>query len=147
LEKRLDSLTASKIRSTLTSIGTHCSQTEIMADGLERESVKIKMLDYFADKIGSVMPGTVSGVVRGGIFVEIDNMFIDGFIPYTSFEDDYYIYDEKKHQAIGRRKNKRYRLGDHLEVVVARVDREKRELDLLPADKFNLKTRRGKRKK
>ena len=59
----------------------------------------------------------------------------------------HYIYDEKKHQAIGRRKNKRYRLGDHLEVVVARVDREKRELDLLPADKFNLKTRRGKRKK
>lgn len=93
------------------------------------------------------MSGTVSGVVRGGIFVEIDNMFIDGFIPYTSFEDDYYIYDEKKHQAIGRRKNKRYRLGDHLEVVVARVDREKRELDLFPAERFKTKTRSKKRKK
>ncbi len=147
LNKQLDATTASKTRSALASIGTHCSQTEIIADGLERESVKIKMLDYFADKIGSVMSGTVSGVVRGGIFVEIDNMFIDGFIPYTSFEDDYYIYDEKKHQAIGRRKNKRYRLGDHLEVVVARVDREKRELDLFPAERFKTKTRSKKRKK
>lgn len=147
LNKQLDALTASKIRSTLTDIGMHCSQTEIIADGLERESVKIKMLDYFADKIGSVMPGTVSGVVRGGIFVEIENMFIDGFIPYTSFEDDYYIYDEKKHRAIGRRKNKRYRLGDHLEVVVARVDREKRELDLFPAEKSTARAKLKKRKK
>lgn len=147
LNKQLDAIIASKIRSTLTSIGTHCSQTEIIADGLERESVKIKMLDYFGDKIGSVMPGTVSGVTRGGVFVEIDNMFIDGFIPYTSFEDDYYIYDENKHQAIGRRKNKRYRLGDHLEVVIARVDREKRELDLFPADKLKTRTKSKKHRK
>jgi ribonuclease R len=147
LNKKLDAPTAAKIRSTLTNIGKHCSQTEIIADGLERESVKIKMLDYFADKIGSVMPGTVSGVVRGGIFVEIDNMFIDGFIPYTAFEDDYYIYDEKKHTAIGKRKNKRYRLGDHIEVVVARVDREKRELDLFPSEQLKIKAKTKKRLK
>lgn len=146
INKKLDAAAASKIRDGLKYIGTHCSQTEIIADGLERESIKIKMLDYFADKIGSVMPGTVSGVVRGGIFVEIDNMFIDGFIPYTAFEDDYYIYDENKHQAIGKRNNKRYRLGDHLEVFVAKVDREKRELDLFPAEKFKAKTKAKKLK-
>jgi ribonuclease R len=145
IENRLNSETAGRIRSTLKTIGLHCSQTEIIADGLERESVKIKMLDYFGDKVGAVMPGTVSGVVRGGLFVEINDMFIDGFIPYAAFEDDYYIYDEKKHQAIGKHNNKRYRLGDRLEVVVAKVDREKRELDLIPADKLKAKSKKKKR--
>jgi ribonuclease R len=133
INKKLNSAKANKIRATLKNIGVHCSQTELQADGLERESIKIKMVEYFGDQIGSQFPGTVSGVVRSGLFVAIDEMMAEGFIPYSAFGDDYYIYDEEKHQAIGRRTRVRYRLGDKIEIIVARVDREKREIDFYPA--------------
>lgn len=141
INKKLKSDTAKKLRDSLKSAGLHCSQTEIQADELERESVKIKMVDYFYDQIGSVFQGTVSGVVNSGLFVEVDDLLVEGFMPYFSIGDDYYIYDEKKHQAVGRRLKKCFRLGDRIEVVVARVDREKREINFFPAFKL------GKRKR
>ncbi|MCP4582614.1 MAG: ribonuclease R [candidate division Zixibacteria bacterium] len=146
INKKLNSKVASDIRDGLKNIGHHCSQTELQADALERESVKIKMVEYFADRIGGVFNGHISGVVRRGLFVEIDDLMAEGFLPYASFGDDYYIYDEIKHQAIGKQSQKRYRLGDPLEVVIAKVDREKREIELLSGAQFEQsnESRKGK---
>ncbi len=130
---KLDSEAAAGFRKGLTEIGKHCSETEVIADELERESIKIKLLEYFRDKIGYEMNGTISGVVRNGLFVEIDDLFIEGFVPYSAFGDDYYIFDEKRHQAAGRRNKKVFRLGDKIKVIVARIDSEKRSLELLPS--------------
>jgi ribonuclease R len=148
INKKLNAKVASDIRDSLKNIGHHCSQTELQADALERESVKIKMVEYFADQIGAVFDGHISGVVRRGLFVEIEDMMAEGFLPYSSFGDDYYIYDEVKHQAIGKHGQKRYRLGDSIEVVIAKVDREKREIELLSGAQFeqNNSGRRGRRK-
>jgi ribonuclease R len=155
INKQLNAGAASKLRENLTNFGQHCSQTELKADELERESIKIKMLEYFDSRIGSQFSGKVSGVVRSGLFVEIDEMMAEGFLPYSSFGDDYYIYDEEKHQAIGRRSRKRYRLGDEIEVIIGKVDREKREMDFYPVSglkrdnrkKINEKTGKANKKK
>lgn len=133
INRMLDAKKASRLRENLKNIGYHCSETELKADELERESIKIKMLEYFDSRIGAEFSGTVSGVVRSGLFVEIDEMLADGFLPYSAFGDDYYIYDEEKHQAIGRRTRRRYRLGDKIEIIIGKVDREKREMDFYPA--------------
>lgn len=149
LNKKLNSSQAAKLRDGLKNTGQHCSQTELQADKLERESLKIKMVEYFSTQIGAVFSGVVSGVVRSGLFVEVDDLMTDGFLSYSSFDDDYYIYDDIKHQAVGKRNNKRYRLGDRVEIVVVKVDKEKREIDFMPADKLkqDKKTKRKKRKK
>lgn len=133
LNKKLNSQTAPPIREALKNIGLHCSRTELQADGLERESIKIKFVEYFAGQIGSTFKGVVSGVVRTGLFVEIDELMAEGFVAFASFGDDYYIYDEGKHQATGRRSKKRFRLGDPIEVIVVKVDRERREIEFYPA--------------
>jgi len=130
---KLDSAAAAGLRKGLAEIGKHCSDTEVIANELERESIKIKLLEYFQDKIGYEMNGTITGVVRSGLFVEIDNLFIEGFVPYSAFGDDYYIFDEKRHRASGRRNKKTFRLGDKIKVIVAKIDREKRSLDLMPS--------------
>lgn len=136
INKKLNAKTAAVLRESLKNIGYHCSQTELQADALERESIKIKMVEYFTDQVGAVFLGTVSGAVRTGLFIEIDDLMAEGFLPYASFGDDYYIYDEGKHQAIGKRSHKRYRLGDKIEVAVARVNREKREIEFMPGVKL-----------
>jgi len=133
LHRRLNSQTAAPIREALKNIGLHCSSTELQADGLERESIKIKFVEYFAGQIGSTFKGTVSGVVRTGLFVEIDELLAEGFLSFSSLGDDYYIFDQGKHQAIGRNNKKRFRLGDPIEVIVVKVDRERREIEFYPA--------------
>ena len=100
------------------------------------------MIEFFSTQIGAEFAGTVSGVVRSGLFVEIDDLMVDGFLPYSAFGDDYYIFDQDKHQAIGKRGKKRYRLGDRIEIAVVRVDREKRNIEFMPVQK--LKKRRRK---
>ncbi|MCD6161817.1 MAG: ribonuclease R [candidate division Zixibacteria bacterium] len=149
INKKLNSSTAAKLRDGIKNTGRHCSQTELQANELERESLKIKMVEYFSTRIGAVYSGVVSGVVRSGLFVEVDDLMTDGFLSYSSFDDDYYIYDDAKHQAIGRRNNKRYRLGDRIKIVVVKVDKEKREIDFMPAEKLKQgrKSKRNKRKK
>ena len=142
INKKLNAVNAGKIRDGLKNIGNHCSQTELQADELERESTKIKMIEFFSTQIGAEFTGTVSGVVRPGLFVEVDDLMVDGFLPYSAFGDDYYIFDPDKHQAIGKRSKKRYRLGDRIEVAVVRVDREKRNIEFMPVQK--LKKRRRK---
>jgi len=139
INKKLNADSATKIRERLANIGQHCSQTEIQADGLERDSTKIKMVEYFGNQIGTQFTGSVSGVVRSGLFVEVDEIMAEGFLPYPAFGDDYYIYDEEKHQAIGRRTRRRFRLGDKIEIVVAKVDREKREVEFYPASALERK--------
>jgi ribonuclease R len=146
LNRKLNSEAAARLRTSLENIGKHCSQTEIQADELERESVKIKMIEYFADKVGAVFQGTISGVTRSGLFVEVDEILVEGFILYSAFGDDYYIFDESKHQAIGKRNHRRYRLGDRIEIIVSRVDKEKREIDFCPAEKLSPKKKKRRRK-
>jgi ribonuclease R len=111
-------------------IGEICSERERLAEDVERESIRIKTLHYIADRIGDVFKGVISGVGKIGIFVELENLFIDGLIKFSEIEDDYYHYDEGRHRAVGRRSGNVYSLGDEIEVFITRVDLENRYVDL-----------------
>ncbi len=123
--------TANIIRSTLKNIGKHCSATEIAADEAERESVKIKQIEFLSERVGGIFDGIISGVVKAGLFVKLMGSLVEGMVPFRSIEDDYYEIEEGKHKAKGKRTGKIYRLGDSVKVIVAKVDSENRRADFV----------------
>ncbi|MBD3169960.1 MAG: ribonuclease R [candidate division Zixibacteria bacterium] len=119
-----------KYRDSLPAIGELSSERERLAEEVERESIKVKTIQYASERIGQVVNGVISGMLKPGFFVELENMFIDGFVRYDDLLDDYYFYDEDRHRAVGRRTGNVYRLGDKVQVLINRVDRENRRIDL-----------------
>lgn len=114
--------------------GRHCSERERVATEAERDSIKVKQVEFMEDHIGAVYPGVVSGVTAFGLFVEIEEFLIEGMIAVRNMEDDYYMYDEKRYQLLGKRRRRSFRLGDSVRVRVMRANREKHELDFELAD-------------
>ena len=129
LNGSLNSMTISNIAPTLKAIGAHCTATEIAADEAERESVKIKQLEYLSERVGGIFDGVISGLVKPGFFVKLNGNMIEGFVPFSTVKSDYYIFDEGKHRAHGRRTRQTIKLGDKVRVIVARIDMEKRRAD------------------
>jgi ribonuclease R len=113
----------------LPSICQQSSEMERRAIEAERESVKVKQVEYMARHLGDELDGIISGVTNFGLFVEINDLLIEGLVRMRDLGDDYYVYDEKNYALIGRRTRKRYRLGDKIAVQVVRVDLEDREID------------------
>jgi ribonuclease R len=112
-------------------LGEHCSMTERRADDATHEALDWLKCEYMLDKLGETFDGIISGVTGFGIFVELKNIFIEGLIHITMLEDDYYSFDNIRHQLIGERSGKIYRLGDPLKVKVARVDLEEKQIDFV----------------
>lgn len=98
----------------------------------ERDSIKIKQIEYMERHVGDVFRGVVSGVTSFGLFVELERLLVDGLIHISELEDDYYILEEEKYCLTGERTGKQYRLGESLLVQVVRADRTMRQLDLIP---------------
>ncbi|MBS0210171.1 MAG: ribonuclease R [Planctomycetes bacterium] len=110
--------------------GQHCSANERRAEDAERELVKIKLLTYMQDRIGEEMDAVLTGVESFGLFAQGIELPAEGLIHVTSLEDDRYMYDKATHSLTGRRHGNQYRLGDRVRVKIARVDIERRVLDL-----------------
>ena len=87
----------------------------------------------------------ISGVVKGGLFIELIGSMVEGFAAFSNMTDDYYIVEAEKHRAIGRRTKRVFRLGDPVKVIVAKVDMENRRADFALILSEERKTR-GKRK-
>ena len=107
----------------------HCSGREQLSEQAERASIKYKQVEYMADRMGQVFDAVISGVTEWGIYAEIVENKCEGMIPIRSLGGDYYEFDEKNYCLIGQRTRKRYRLGDHLKVKVARCNLEKKQMD------------------
>ena len=110
-------------------LGDHCSEREQRAAAAERELKKVKLLTYLSTKIGLRMEAVVTGVEQFGMFVQGVELPAEGLIHIDSLQDDHYRYDPDTHTLEGHRAGKRYRLGDILQVEVAHVDVDSRELD------------------
>jgi ribonuclease R len=93
--------------------------------------------EYMVDHIGETFSGAVSGVTGFGLFVTLDEIFIDGLVHITSLGNDYYQFDAAKSRLTGERTHKTYRPGDRLQVVVVRVDVDEGRIDLELADDGN----------
>ncbi len=115
-------------------LGKHCSATERRADEATREVVAWLKCEYMQDKLGQVFRGRISAVTGFGIFVELDDVYVEGLVHVTSLKNDYYAFDAVKHRLVGERGGHVYRLGDKMTVLVARVDLDERKIDFEPAD-------------
>ncbi len=113
----------------LAEIGLHCSMTERRADEATRD-VDAWLKTYFMrDRIGEEYDGTVSAVTSFGIFVALDDIFIEGLVHVSELGQDYFHYDPSKHWMLGERTGKRYRLGDRVRIKVMRADIETSKID------------------
>ena len=110
-------------------IGMHCSQTERRADEATRDVEAWLKCFYMQDRVGEVFTGSVSSVVPFGLFVALDDVFVEGLVHISELGEDYFQYDETRHQLLGERTGQRYRLSDRITVQLMRVDLETTRID------------------
>jgi ribonuclease R len=132
----------------ITKIAEHCSGTERTADEATRDVESWLKCYFMQDKVGQIFEGTVAGVTGFGLFIELDEVYIEGLLHVTELGNDYFTYDKSKHAMIGERTSLSYRLGDRLKVKVVRVDLETIKIDFaLEGAEFKPKIIKSKRKK
>ncbi|HTO94246.1 MAG TPA: ribonuclease R, partial [Bacteroidota bacterium] len=118
-----------ELRKTLPDVARQSSERERLAAEAERASVKVMQVEYMKRHVGDEFAGVITGVTNFGLFVEINDLLVEGMIPLKDLTDDYYIFDEKKYSIRGRSRGKVYRLGDPLRVQVISVDPGSRRID------------------
>ncbi|MDD2701024.1 MAG: ribonuclease R [Sideroxydans sp.] len=114
-----------------TELGEHCSMTERRADDATRDVEAWLKCFYMRDHLGSVFTGSISSVTGFGLFVSLDELYVEGLVHVSELGADYYHFDATKHQMLGERTGKRYRLGDRVQVKVVRVDMESTKIDFV----------------
>jgi len=120
---------AERMRKSLPTIAEQSSDRERVAMEAERMSVKVMQVEYMKRHIGDEFEGIISGVTKFGLFVEINDLLVQGLIRIADLADDYYLFDEKRYSLRGRSRGKTYRLGDPVHVRVVAVNPEEREID------------------
>lgn len=110
-------------------IAKQSSEREVVAMEAERESIKLKKVEYMQRHLGDEFEGIISGVVPFGIFVEIVDLMVEGLVHISDLQDDYYLHDEKSYRLVGENTGKVYRLGDAVKVRVVRVEPAERIID------------------
>ncbi len=118
----------------LPSISHIASQREQDATEAERDSIKIKQIEFMEERLGEEYWGVVSDVKPYGLFVELEDFMVEGLIHVRILEDDYYNFDDRTYMLVGRHTGKKYRLGDRLRVQVVRADRRSKQIDFMPAE-------------
>ncbi len=113
----------------LPELATHSSEREQAATEAERDSIKLKIVEYMADKVGEEFDAVISGVNDRGLYVELNLTRAEGMIRIRELGDDYFIYDEKHYRIVGERTKKSYALGDPIRVKLTEARPLERELD------------------
>ena len=101
--------------------------------------------EYMKRHLGDEFDGMVSGVASFGLFIEINDLLVEGMLHVRSLGDDYYMHDERRYSLVGQRSGRVFRLGDPIRVKVIRVNPERREIDFEFVD--TEPRTRGKKKK
>lgn len=107
----------------------HSSAMEQLAAQAERASIKYKMVEFMAERVGNTYEGVISGVTEWGLYVEINENKCEGMIPIRELDDDFYEFDEKSYCLKGRRQHKCYQLGQPVTIQVTRANLERKQLD------------------
>ena len=110
-------------------IGMHCSMTERRADEADRDVENWLKCYYMRDRIGEEFDGSVSSVVPFGLFVALDDVFVEGLVHISDLGNDYFHYDDAHHTLVGERGGERYRLSDRIRVQLVRVNMEASKID------------------
>jgi ribonuclease R len=118
----------------LPNLGEHTSQRERRAMEAEREIIDLKKCQFMEHRTGEECTGFVSGVQPFGLFVELEDIFVEGLVHISTLVDDFYHYEEDRHRMVGQNRRRIFQVGDELRVRVAKVNMERREIDFVLAD-------------
>jgi ribonuclease R len=113
----------------LDELALHASEREVAAAHAERDSIKMKLVEYMEGKVGQEFDAVISGVSDRGMYVELKETHAEGMVPIRSLGNDYWVYDEKRYRLVGQRTKKEYALGDPIRVKLVAVRMFERELD------------------
>jgi ribonuclease R len=128
-EQPISQIRNKELEKILKKVSKKSSERERLALEAERESIKVKQVEWIEQHQGEEFEGLISGVISFGLFVEITPYLIEGLVHIDSMVDDFYIYEEKTYSLIGKDIGKIYRLGDGVKVKVAKVDRQHNTVD------------------
>jgi ribonuclease R len=112
-------------------LALHASEREVAAADAERDSIKMKQVEFLSDKVGQEFDAVISGVTERGLYVEEKETHSDGMINIRDVGDDYFEYDEKHYRLVGRRTKKSYQLGDPIRVKLLATRIPEKELDFI----------------
>jgi ribonuclease R len=115
----------------LSQIGQHCSETERRADDATRDVEAWLKSYYMQDHVGEEFDGTISGVTGFGLFITLDELYVDGLVHISDLGQDYFQFDAAKHLLKGDRSGARYQLGGRVRVRVVRVNLEQAKIDFV----------------
>ena len=115
-------------------LGRHCSETERRADDATRDVEAWLKCYYMQDRIGERFEASISGVTGFGVFVVLDTAYVEGLIHISELGSDYFHFDANRHQLLGERTGKSFRLGDRVAVQLVRVDLEQARIDFALAE-------------
>ncbi len=128
LHGELNEKQVKRLNDRLPDIAEHTSKRERVAMEAERAVDELKKCEYMKGRIGESFAGVISGVVSFGFFVELGNT-VEGLVRASTLDDDYYVFDEKGYRMVGRSHGHVYRLGDSVQVRVAAVHMDSRNID------------------
>jgi ribonuclease R len=131
----------------LQGLGEHCSSTERKADEATRDALDWLKCEYMQDKVGETFNGIITSVNSFGVFVELEDIYVDGLVHITALDNDYYHYDPVGHRLTGERTGKVLRLGDPLTIMVANVNLDDRKIDFHPANGIQGENKRKRSRK
>lgn len=112
----------------LSEVTKNCSERERLAEEAERETVKLKKVEYMEAHIGEVFEGVISSITKWGIYVELPNT-IEGLVHVTNMRDDHYNYVEERFEMVGEHTRKVYKLGQTVFVTATGADKLQRTID------------------
>ncbi len=131
---------------TIEAISVQCSQTERRAENASNDVIRWLKAEFMSDKIGMTFSGRISGVKDFGIFVMLDDFFIDGLIHVSALGSDYFEYDRGRMELEGSRNGRRFKLGDQIQISVVNVDIDQARIDFELAENSHKEKKPQKRK-
>jgi ribonuclease R len=118
----------------LHALGLETSESERRAADAERELIEWKKVSFMAQHIGDEFEALIISLSKQGFFVELTDLFVEGFVPLSSFDDDTYVYRERLRAIIGQQSKRDFRLGQSLRVCLVRIDRSQNKLEFSVAE-------------
>lgn len=112
----------------LPQVAMQTSERERRAEEAERETIKLKKVEYMQEHVGEEFEGVISGITKWGAYVELENT-IEGLVHVMNMRDDHYEYWEDQYELVGTRTRNVYKLGQKVHVRVLGVDRIQRTID------------------
>jgi ribonuclease R len=109
----------------------HLTERERIAQEAEQDLEGLKKAELMRERTGEIFHGLITGVQSYGLFVEIEELLVEGLVHVSSLKDDWYEYRSRQQTLVGRKNRKQYRLGDRIEVQVKSVDYYRQQIDLL----------------